>query len=712
MSASKIVKLPPLVDVHVHLREPGGEHKETWDTGTAAALAGGMTTVLAMPNTKPSIVDAESLALVKERAKAGARCDYGIYVGANESNSLVLKELVKGEGDGKEEDMFCNGVSSLKMYLNDTFSTLKMGKVESWVEHFKHWTSDLPIVCHAEGQTMSAVLNLANLYNRHVHIAHVSLKSEIEMIKLAKEKGMKVTCEVCPHHLYFCREEFEEKKEKGEEYGSLGRMEVRPRLTGQSDRDALWDNIDVIDIFATDHAPHTVEEKAHDNPPPGFPGLETMLPLLLTAVVDGRLTLQQLIDRLHTNPHRIFNLAVQPDTYVEVEMGTEWKIPSAMKYSKSRWTPFEGITVKGQVKKVVIRGAVAYENGEVLASPGSGYNIRSFKYGTTPPNPYTLPSSSPFPSSSLPLSPSPPPPLKKLTTVKQLNLDRLYYLFALADEMRVLVKRGVGVCGGKVLACMFGEPSTRTSCSFQVAMQRLGGTVININDASSSTQKGETLTDTVKTLACYADIIVIRHPSPGSADLAASAVHIPVINAGDGTGEHPTQALLDAYTILHELGTLQGLTVVLLGDLKHGRTVHSLARLLSLFSARLILISPPSLSLPPELMKELRDGGVEVVEGGEEVGKVVGEADVLYVTRVQRERFEKEEEYERVKNSFVVTPELLEKTKEKMIVMHPLPRVNEITEECDSNPKCAYFRQMECGMYVRMALLAHMLNKA
>jgi len=242
-------------------------------------------------------------------------------------------------------------------------------------------------------------------------------------------------------------------------------------------------------------------------------------------------------------------------------------------------------------------------------------------------------------------------------------------------------------------------------------MQRLGGSVVSVNEGTSSVRKGESLTDTVKTLASYADIIVIRHPAPGSAAEAAGAVEMPVINAGDGTGEHPTQALLDAYTILHELGTLHELHVVLVGDLKHGRTVHSLVQLLAFYGVKITLVSPPSLSLPSNLIEFLREKGLSITETTN-LESVIPEADVLYMTRIQRERFESEEAYDAVKDSFVITHQLMIKAKKKMVVMHPLPRLNEIHKDFDSDPRAAYFRQMEAGMYVRMALLAILLGKA
>ena len=303
---------------------------------------------------------------------------------------------------------------------------------------------------------------------------------------------------------------------------------------------------------------------------------------------------------------------------------------------------------------------------------------------------------------------------KDILSVRQFSRDDLEYIFGVAHEMREMVER-IGtfdLLKGKILANLFYEPSTRTSSSFTAAMERLGGSVIPINEVRySSVSKGESLPDTVRTLECYADVLVLRHPEVGASALAAQYARKPVINAGDGVGEHPTQALLDLFTIQSELGLVDGLTVTMLGDLKYGRTVHSLARLLSLYSVRINYVSPSIVRIPEEILTELREKGIPQTESAN-LEDVLAETDVLYVTRIQKERFEDLEEYERVKGAYVITPATLETAKERMIVMHPLPRVGEISMDVDSDPRAAYFRQMEYGLYVRMALLAMVLGKA
>lgn len=300
-------------------------------------------------------------------------------------------------------------------------------------------------------------------------------------------------------------------------------------------------------------------------------------------------------------------------------------------------------------------------------------------------------------------------------SVNQFDRDHLEYIFARAREMREMVDRvgGADLLKGKVLACLFYEPSTRTSASFIAAIERLGGSVIPITQGVqfSSVSKGETLQDTIRVLEQYADVIVLRHPEIGSATIAANAASVPVINAGDGPGEHPTQALLDLFTIREELGTVDGLKVAMVGDLRYGRTVHSLTKLLLKYDVSLRFVSPEMLRLPLTLMNQVIDAGVPVRET-HDVADVIENADVLYVTRVQKERFTDLAQYEEVKNYYEITPELMQRAKEKMVVMHPLPRVGEIHDTVDDDPRAAYFRQVKNGMYIRMALLAAVLGKA
>ncbi|KAM8810028.1 multifunctional protein CAD [Eudromia elegans] len=789
MTSQKLIRLPGLVDVHVHLREPGGTHKEDFSSGTAAALAGGVTMVCAMPNTSPAVTDAASFALAQKLAEAGARCDFALFLGASADNAGSLGAVAAA-------------AAGLKMYLNDTFSALRMDDVSLWMQHFEQWPRHLPIVAHAERQTVAAVLTVAQLYQRPVHICHVARREEILLIKAAKQKGVAVTCEVAPHHLFLCRDDL---GRLGEGCGA-----VRPALGTRRDLEALWENMDTIDCFATDHAPHTLEEKQGPEPPPGYPGLETMLPLLLTAVSEGRLSVEDVVQRLYENPRRIFGLPAQDDTYVEVDLEHEWTVPARTAFSKAGWTPFEGMRVKGTVRRVVLRGEVAYIDGQVLVPPGYGQDVRKWPSGAVPaPPPLPAKESAKVPERPRPgaagetlraRAPSPrradgrlhPPPRvhrasdpglpafrrlgaahrpgargtaedawdkpsrkvadadaaatqdggcyapgpspwqaspqsapliqtspllhpligQHVLSVQQFSKEELSHLFNVAHTLRMLVQkeRSLDILKGKVMASMFYEASTRTSSSFAAAMCRLGGAVLPFSEATSSVQKGESLADSVQTMCCYADVLVLRHPQPGAVELAARHCRKPVINAGDGVGEHPTQALLDIFTIREELGTVNGMTITMVGDLKHGRTVHSLARLLTQYRVSLRYVTPPGLRMPPDIVRFVASRGIEQEELGS-IEEALPDTDVLYVTRIQKERFGSAAEYEACFGQFVLTPHIMTRAKERMVVMHPLPRVNEISVEVDSDPRAAYFRQAENGMYIRMALLATVLGR-
>ncbi len=296
---------------------------------------------------------------------------------------------------------------------------------------------------------------------------------------------------------------------------------------------------------------------------------------------------------------------------------------------------------------------------------------------------------------------------------KRRDLDE--EIFPEAENMLTMVTMvgKVGYLSGKVIALLFYQPSTRTMMSFWTASERLGGSTNAINYVQfSSVSKGESLPDTIRTVGGYCNAIVMRHPEVGSAKIAADYSPVPIINAGDGTGEHPTQALLDLFTIRRELGHLDDLTVTMVGDLANGRTVHSLARLLTLYKGiRLNFISPSSLRMPANMLAELRGQGVVPEEYDHLDKTVVAQSDVLYVTRVQREYMTDAEKS--MDNPFVVTPETMSwaKPRGSMILMHPLPRVGEITLEVDEDPRAAYFRQSEYGMYMRMALLKLILRR-
>lgn len=389
------LRLPGLVDAHVHFREPGYTQKEDLHSGTCAALAGGMTTVLDMPNTVPPTSTPANFQEKVRLAGAKAVCDVGLFVGATVADVDAYLPVA-------------SQACGLKIYVNETFGSLRVEELGLLHRLFRTWAqradeldgwrqaapdagkgSDKavqassptlgPVAVHAEELMVPVCLTLSHLYDLPLHIVHVSRRSEIELIRDAKEKGIPVTCEATPHHLFLTAEDYER---------GGNRFDMRPKLAAPDDVAALWENLDIIDIFATDHAPHTFSEKGMRSPGeveekgapaggaqfplPGVPGVETMLPLLLTAVDAGQLDLDDLLLRCLENPRRIYGLAEQEQTWVEVEMDKVYELDDAGMHTRCGWTPFAGRTVKGRVAKVVLRGETVFDGERVLAAPGSG----------------------------------------------------------------------------------------------------------------------------------------------------------------------------------------------------------------------------------------------------------------------------------------------------------------------------------------------------
>lgn len=345
------VVLPGLIDAHVHLREPGGEQKEEIASGTAAALAGGIVAVLDMPNNTPPVVDGAGLERKAALMRARARCDWGLFVGAGDAAQPGPEEARRAAG--------------LKLYLTPTFGPLRIESLGALLAIFRRWPAGRPIAVHAEGLAMAIPIGLAQLTGRRVHLCHVARADEIALVRAAKEQGAPVTCEVTPHHLFLTRQD-------EARLGAYGHM--KPTLGEQRDVDALWANLDVVDLVASDHAPHTRAEKDGSSPPPGVPGVETMLPLLLDAVQAGRLSLERVVQLLHEGPLRVYGLGA-PAARVEVELGGPWTVCGRALHSKCGWTPFEGRLVQGRVLRVDLRGQTVFRDGQVLAEPGFGRAI-------------------------------------------------------------------------------------------------------------------------------------------------------------------------------------------------------------------------------------------------------------------------------------------------------------------------------------------------
>ena len=298
---------------------------------------------------------------------------------------------------------------------------------------------------------------------------------------------------------------------------------------------------------------------------------------------------------------------------------------------------------------------------------------------------------------------------RDVVSMLDFNREEIDFILDKASEMKPLAERGSDLLKGRILATLFFEPSTRTRLSFEAAMHRLGGEVIGFAQPGvSSIAKGESFEDTIRTVENYADVIVVRHPEEDSAVRAARVAEIPVINAGSGPWEHPTQALLDLHTIREAKGRIDGLNIALVGDLLYGRTVHSLAFALANYDVKLYLVSPPQLKMRRDVLEKV-EGRLNYVETGD-LKSILPELDVLYVTRVQKERFPRPEDYEAVKDAYRIDREMLRDAREDLIVMHPLPRVTEIATDVDETPHAWYFKQVRHGLYVRMALLALVLG--
>jgi carbamoyl-phosphate synthase/aspartate carbamoyltransferase/dihydroorotase len=329
-------------------------------SGTAAALAGGVTTVLDMPNTHPPVVNAQALALKRQLAAEGALCDVGFFLGATETNASDAAALA-------------TQAIGLKIYLDQTYGPLRVRNLVDLLGHFMTWPVERPIAVHAEGLSVAMAIGLARSFGRRLHLCHISRADEITLIRAAKESGASLSCEVTPHHLFLTEIE-------ADQLGPYGSM--KPPLATEVDQAALWANLDVVDCIATDHAPHTRAEKEGEKPPPGVPGLETMLPLLLTAVADGRLSLERLVELTHEGPRRVFGLPAQPGTWVEVDPDAKYTLSNAGLHTKCGWTPFKGMAMRGRVRGVALRGQTVFEDGQIRAKPGFGQVVRPARSGS------------------------------------------------------------------------------------------------------------------------------------------------------------------------------------------------------------------------------------------------------------------------------------------------------------------------------------------
>ncbi|KZF23111.1 carbamoyl-phosphate synth [Xylona heveae TC161] len=720
-TSHRLVYLPGLVNVAAFVPGVAAPGSEDFQTATKASIAAGFSMIRVMPvGLDSSVSDAKSLAIAQANSRNAGFCDYNFSVASTASNSNLISE-VTGE------------VGSLFIPFNHLSGNIN--KVAAVTQHFSVWPTNKPIVTDAKATDLASILLLASLHNRKIHVTSVTSKDDVELIALSKEKGLDVTCDVSIYALFLTQNEYPECS----------------YLPTQKDQQALWERLDIIDVFSIGSLPYQVARDTKHEVSADV-GIADAIPLLFTAVSDGRLTVDDIIARLNRNPKKIFELHDQAGTSVEVEVDRSYVYQGG-----AAWSPFVGKTVKGAIQRIIFQDKTVCLDGELVGGSAYGNDMSSHTIAA-PQSPSRHSITSPRPetpyvgrSAALPSRPATQtrqidgvvaqrtpqalgnqfgPPLhqpiraaspsllellaqspfkqRHILSVNQFTRTELHLLFTVAQEMRLGVQRHgiLDILQGRLLTTMFYEPSTRTSASFDAAMQRLGGRTIAITTSHSSIKKGESLQDTIRTLGCYGDAIVLRHPEESSAATAAKFSPVPIINGGNGSLEHPTQAFLDLFTIREELGTVTGLTITFTGDLRYGRTVHSLCKLLQHYDVKIQLVAPAALALPEEVRQLLVSSGQLIAESHELTPEIVARSDVLYCTRVQKERFPDLEEYERLKDSFVVDNSVLKHAKSQMIVLHPLPRNAEISEEVDFDQRAAYFRQMRYGLYCRMALLA------
>jgi len=672
--------LPSLVAVNVPMVDP--------EATSRRALAGGFTVALAVhPNVDSAIAGFTNA--VVDIGFIASQARSRTVSGSPRRGSKTPLPGVAADDDVLSPVAFTAAIpesasaDSVTGLLNDFARTLLPGAL---------------IVVDSGAAHLNGVLLFAMLYDRSVHVINIRSIDALTVVRKAKSRGIKVTCSIS--------------------LATLFDADANP------DTVSFWQCAKDIDVVTI----------SHDEELDGVSEFDLALPLLFGAVRDGKISKNDIVRWLSVNPAQIFSIELDSTSCTEYDTFLDHADHSTpLHHARAKSKIFTDARLCGRVTRTMLHGEPLFVDGAVFAQSGKGEIISaSLGDGSISPLPSLdgRATSRILPLSSAAAAETDVDHLDMSSTTKlrtfrhvqeamkgcsilnvgQFSRQMLHVVYGLAQRLKQ--EPDSELMKGKVLASIFYEASTRTSCSFSSAMQRLGGAVIPINQiGTTSVSKGESLHDFVRTMECYADAIVLRHPEKGSvAEAAGYSVETPILNAGDGTGEHPTQALLDVFTIREELGTVNNLTITMLGDLKHGRTVHSLARLLSQYNVTIRYVSPDTLRMPKDIIDYLRNAGIKQTEHSN-ILDVIGETDVLYVTRLQRERFENLQDVESV-DKYTVDTALLTKAKKHMVVMHPLPRVDEISSEVDSDPRAAYFRQMQNGVYVRMALLALVLGVA
>lgn len=680
------ITLPGLINISAFV--PGITSRESRDLETIskASVAAGFTMISVLPlGIDSSQIDTHTLHAAQTYAQHGAHCDLNFSVAATPTNSEDIAELA-------------GHVRSLFIPFNHVSGNI--GDVGAAATHFDQWPKSKLMVTDAKTTALAALLLLASLYKRKLHVSSVTTAEDIRLISLCKKQGLPITCDVSVYALFFSQAEYPDCL----------------FLPTANDQQVLWDHLSTIDIFAVGCIPYQLAA-AKGYATTAEVGIADTLPLLFTAVSEGRLTVPDITARLHDNPKQIFNLPDQDSTSVEITLDRPYVVPAS-----STWSPLLGRTMQGSLSRVVFGGSTVCLEGKLQAEVPRGQDM-STHMPIVPIEPRGPPSPA-LPAETLadhapahdgvqaprlevvPLSINtsatvalPPNSVFKrahITSVAQYTRADLHQLFTIATDMRQAVERhGVlDVLRGKVLGLVFYEPSTRTSLSFDAAMQRLGGRVVSFAEAQSSSKKGESLADTLRTIGCYTDAMVLRHPDAESMATATKFSPVPIINGGNGAEEHPTQAFLDMYTIREVQGTINKLHITFVGDLRYGRTVHSLLQLLAHYSVTVRLVAPARLQLPAKLRADLQRRGQLEAESEHLTDEILAKTDVLYCTRVQKERFANEAEYESVKDGVRVDNRTLRAAKASISIMHPLPRNRELDEEVDFDQRAVYFDQV------------------
>lgn len=718
-TSHRTITMPGLINVASFVPGVAARGSSDFQLVTRASIAAGFSMIRIMPLGLDNwVTDASSLKVAQQNSNRGAYCDYNYSIAATHTNADQIGHVVGEVGS---------------LFLPFHHLSGNINKVATVTAHFAVWPAHKPIMTDAKTTDLATILLLASLHDRKVHVASVTTRDDIRLIALSKEKGLQVTCDVSVYSLFLSQAEFPS----------------CPALPTAEDQKALWNHLETIDVFSIGSLPYQLAGK---EAAPTV-GIADAIPLLFTAVADGWLTVEDVRTRLHDNPQRIFELHDQHETAVEIDIDRPYVLQAG-----AVWSPFVAKTMRGAVSRVTFAGSTSSLDGELTTEVSKGADMSSHILHPPSPVASLLPAPvHPRPESvgdhhnagldgaagqrqsilspvvqpstrtkhfdhlpdpilnntssgilsqpTLPSTLSPsllsllarsPFKNRHVLSVSQYSRQDLHLLFTVAQEMRIGVQRSgiLPILASRVLCTIFYEPSTRTSASFDAAMQRLGGRTVVINTDHSSTQKGESLQDTIRTLGCYGDAIVLRHPDNSSAEVAGKCSPVPIINGGNGSLEHPTQAFLDLFTIREELGSVSNITVTFAGDLKYGRTVHSLIKLLKYYEVQINLVAPAALSLPVEVRDQIQKSGQLATESEGLTPEIVAHSDVLYCTRVQKERFPSLQEYERLKDSLVVDNSVLKHAKDTMVLMHPLPRNREISEEVDFDQRAAYFRQV------------------